>query len=275
MLGNAEVQAASDLLFDLWRQGRRIDALPRNLRPAGRMDGYRIQALLEKRSGAPLFGWKIAATSRAGQAHIAVSGPLAGRLLAERVFVSGAERPFGANRMAVAEAEFAFRLGRSLPPRAAPYEREEVCAAVESLHPAIEIPDSRFTEFTRAGEAQLIADNACAHEFVLGEAAPESWREIDLAAHEARLTIRPPAGNETVRCGRGSNVLGGPLTALVWLVNELSRIGAALRAGEVATTGTCVAPPAIAAGDRIEADFGTLGAATLRLGEAAKRPHSG
>lgn len=275
MLGNAEIQAASDLLFDLWRHGRQIDALPPKLRPAGRADGYRIQALLEKRSGAPLFGWKIAATSRAGQAHIAVDGPLAGRLLAERAFPSGAERPFGANCMGVAEAEFAFRMGRDLAPRAEPYGESEALAAVESLHPAIEIPDSRFIDFTRAGEAQLIADNACAREFALGEAAPELWRTIDLAAREARLTVRSSAGGETVRRGRGSNVLGSPLTALAWLVNELSSIGATLRAGEVVTTGTCVAPPPIGPGDRIEADFGSLGAATLRLGEAVSRPHSG
>ena len=34
--------------------------------------------------------------------------------------------------------------------------------------PAIEIPDSRFADFVSAGAAQLIADNACAHLFVLG-----------------------------------------------------------------------------------------------------------
>ncbi len=265
MLEPEAVQAASDLLFDLWRQGRRIDALPEKLRPADRMDGYRIQALLEKRSGAPLFGWKIAATSSAGQAHINVDGPLAGRLLAERAFAGGAARSFGANRMAVAEAEFAFRMSRDLPPRSAPYSEKDALAAVESLHPAIEIPDSRFTDFTRVGAAQLIADNACAHEFVLGEAAPESWRTVDLSGHEARLTVASSAGGEVIRQGRGSNVLGGPLTALAWLLNELSRIGAALRAGEIVTTGTCVAPPPIAAGDRIAADFGALGAATLLL----------
>ena len=43
-----------------------------------------------KRQGrGSLFGWKIAATSRAGQQHINVDGPLAGRLLADRAFESG------------------------------------------------------------------------------------------------------------------------------------------------------------------------------------------
>src|SRR2546423_8861673 len=105
-----QLQAASDMLWDHWRRGRRIDALPDGIRPRTREDGYAIQARLERRTALPLFGWKIAATSKAGQAHIAVHGPMAGRLLAERVAESGSRVPFGNNHMRVAEAEFAFRM---------------------------------------------------------------------------------------------------------------------------------------------------------------------
>src|SRR5690349_15953396 len=151
------------------------------MRPATRADGYSVQARLETRSASPLFGWKIAATSRAGQAHIGVDGPLAGRLLAERAYGTGSTLPFGANRMRVVEMEFAFRLGRDLPPRARPYPVDEVVAAVATLHPAIEVPDSRYDDAATVGAPQLIADNACAHDFVLGPAAPVPWRALDLA----------------------------------------------------------------------------------------------
>src|SRR5580765_8223752 len=135
-------QAASDTLWNLWHDGRRIDELSGAHRPLTREDGYGIQARLERRSAFPLFGWKIAATSKAGQAHIAVNGPLAGRLLAERVVESGSRLQFGSNHMRVAEAEFAFRMGADLPPRTTPYGIDEVLASVAALHPAIEIPDS-------------------------------------------------------------------------------------------------------------------------------------
>ncbi len=69
--------------------------------------------------------------------------------------------------MRVAEVEFAFTMGTDLPPRDVPYRLDEVMAAVASLHPAIEIPDSRYRSFTEVGAPQLIADNACAHQFVL------------------------------------------------------------------------------------------------------------
>lgn len=255
-----EAQAASDLLREHWRGGTVLDALPDALRPATRAEGYAVQARLEARSARPLFGWKIAATSAAGQAHINVDGPLAGRLLAEMVSGDGALLPFGSNRMRVAEAEFAFRMGRDLPPRPEPYGAEEAMAAVASLHPAIEVPDSRFADFTRVGAAQLIADDACAHQFVLGPAAEADWRGMDLAAHPVRGFVDGAASE-----GRGANALGDPRLALAWLANELSGLGVTLAAGQVVTTGTCVVPMPVAAGVEVVADLGILGATRMRF----------
>jgi 2-keto-4-pentenoate hydratase len=256
-----EMRAASDLLFSHWREQTRLDALPPHLRPADRAEGYRVQACVEAHTARPLFGWKIAATSEAGQKHINVDGPLAGRLLAERVIADGGVCPLGNNLMRVAEMEFAFRMAADLPPRPAPYSREEVMATVDTLHPAIEIPDSRYHDFTRAGLAQLVADNACAHRFVLGPAAPAGWRDVDLAAHP----VRALSGDAVAGEGSGSNVLGDPRVALTWLVNELSRHDMTLKAGEVVTTGTCVKPVAIVAGERISGDFGPLGRVAVAI----------
>lgn len=256
-------QHAADLLWGHWSGGTRLDHIPEEMRPATRAEGYAIQSLLEARSAAPLFGWKIAATSKAGQAHIAVDGPMAGRLLRERAFESGATVPFGANHMRVAEAEFAFRIGQDLPPRGAAYSVAEVLAAVGGLHPAIEVPDSRFNDFTAVGDAQLIADNACAHYFVLGAPAPVDWRGIDLAAHPVSGAVAGGIRRE----GIGANVLGDPRVALTWLVNELSALGLALKAGEIVTTGTCLVPLEIRPGDRVAMDFGPLGRVEARLGD--------
>lgn len=262
MLSEADRRAASALLWRHWEEGRRLDALPESIRPTTRAEGYAVQALVEKRSGAPLFGWKIAATSTAGQKHINVEGPLAGRLLREKASPSGATLPLGANHMRVAEPEFAFRLARDLPPRAAPYSIAEVMDAIGAMHPAIEIPDSRFEDFTAVGAAQLIADNACAHLFVLGDPAPEGWREIALAGHRVIGVVRGKIERE----GRGANVLAGPLDALAWLVNELSGLRLTLKAGEVVTTGTCTIPLPIERGDEVSADFGELGRVDLHIG---------
>jgi 2-keto-4-pentenoate hydratase len=254
MLDKDQIAAASRLLVQHWRDGTKLDALETKLRPQNRADGYAIQAALETQSLGKLFGWKIAATSEAGQKHINVAGPLAGRIMSDTLIADGGTASMKGNEMRVGEPEFAFRMGRELPPRATPYSVDDVLAAVDTLHPAIEIPDSRFADFVGAGEAQLIADNACAHQFVLGTATSANWRAMDLVEERPQITLR---GQHYT--GHGKNVLGDPRVALAWLANELRGLGITLRAGEVVTTGTCHPPLPIQAGDYFAVDFGVLG----------------
>jgi 2-keto-4-pentenoate hydratase len=251
MLDTNQIAAASGVLVRHWRDGTKLEALDAGLRPQSRAEGYAIQAALDAQ---PLFGWKIAATSEAGQKHINVRGPMAGRILSDTVIADGGTAPMRGNEMRVGEPEFCFRMGGDLAPRSAPYSVDEVLAAVATLHPAIEIPDSRFADFASAGEAQLIADNACAQLFVLGASTTANWRVMDLVEERPQITLR---GQHYT--GHGKNVLGDPRVALAWLANELRELGITLRAGEVVTTGTCHPPLPIDAGDHFAVDFGVLG----------------
>jgi 2-keto-4-pentenoate hydratase len=259
-----DVGAAATRLWRHFQERSKLDELPLEHRPASRADGYDVQAAVARMSGQQIVGWKIAATSQAGQKHINVDGPLAAPLLADRVLQSSSTVPafpMEGNIMKVAEAEFAFRFGKPLPPRSTPYSTEEVMAAVESLHPAIEVPDSRYREFVKVGAPQLIADMACACWFALGPATPAGWRSRDLVTHQVRALIN----GKVVATGTGANVLGDPRIALTWIVNELSTFASGITAGQFVTTGTCVIPPAVAPGDEFVADFGDFGSAQVRL----------
>jgi 2-keto-4-pentenoate hydratase len=254
MLDRNAIAAASQTLHGHWRAGSKLAALDQKMRPHDRVEGYAIQAGLERHSPHTLFGWKIAATSEAGQKHINVAGPMAGRIFAETVIADGGTAPMAGNEMRVAEPEFAFRMRVDLPARTTPYTVQEVLDAVDTLHPAIEIPDSRFADFASAGEAQLIADNACAHLFVLGPAATADWRSMDLVEERPVTTMR-----RQQFVGHGKNVLGDPRVALAWLANELRQLGVTLKAERIVTTGTCHPPLPIQSGDFCAVDFGVLG----------------
>jgi 2-keto-4-pentenoate hydratase len=259
--------AAATLLWRHWQEGAVLEALPLPCRPRTRADGYAWQSQLQAASGRSLVGWKIAATSVAGQRHIAVDGPLAGRLLDGQVTHDGATVGLAGNRMHVAEPEFCFRMGRTLAPRTEPYGIDEVLDAVQDLHPAIEVPDSRYADFTKAGEAQLLADNACAWRFVLGAPASPGWRGIDLARHRVHARVQRADGSTWQREGVGANVLDDPRAALAWLANELSSLDIPLQQGHLVTTGTCMTPLEILAGDDVEIDFGALGRIGVRFSE--------
>ncbi|MBZ9996066.1 2-keto-4-pentenoate hydratase [Mesorhizobium sp. BH1-1-4] len=261
MLDPEKAQAASRLLVGHWDDGTHLDAIPEALRPKTRTEGYAIQAHVMDRSAAPLFGWKIAATSVAGQRHINVDGPMAGRLLAEKAVGVGGTVSLATSKMRVAEIEFAFRFGSQLPPRPAPYEIAEVRDAVATLHPAIEIPDSRYDDFCAVGAPQLIADNACANLFVIGEPVAEDWRGVNLAEHKVTGFVSGKSRHE----GTGAAVLGDPRIALTWLVNELSGLGIAAQPGQVVITGTCVTPIRVEAGDEVIGDLGKFGRVSVRF----------
>lgn len=271
-LDRRAIGAAATLLWRNWIAFTRIPSLPADCRPADRADGYAIQTEIASLAGQRTIGWKIAATSVAGQTHLAVDGPLAGRLFDGRVINHGPGQhgahgsgmlsvSLAENAMRVAEAEFAFRLGRELPRRERPYALDEVLEAVDTLHPAIELPDSRFEDVARVGAPQLIADDACASWLVVGPPARVDWRALDLSAHEV-IARRDAVVAER---GIGEKVLGDPRLALTWLANELRVYGDGLRVDDIVTTGTCITPVAVAPGDLFSVDFGSLGSIEILL----------
>lgn len=260
---NADPALIASTLWQAWTEGRVLESLPADATPRDPVEGHAAQAALARLAG-PSIGWKIAATSTAGQRHIGVDGPLLGRLFERFAFEDGATLPAQPLHMAVVEAEFAFRIGRDLDGDGGlPVSREEAIAAVEALHLAIEIPDSRLSGFESVGAAQLIADDACAGRFVLGPEVAD-WRGLDLAAQETEIRV----DNVVAANGVGANVLGDPREALVWAANALIEVGERLRAGDVLTTGTTTVPPHIALGSRVVADFGELGSVRLRFAES-------
>src|SRR5690606_2842679 len=121
---------------------------------------------------------------------------------------------------------------------------ETIRDAVAAVLPAIEVVDSRFTNWTAVGGLQLIADQAGAGHWVYGEES-HNLEDIDLADHPVTLSVN----GEVRQRGSSANVLGNPLKSLTWLANDLARNGVTLRAGEVVTTGSCTPAFPAAKGD--------------------------
>jgi 2-keto-4-pentenoate hydratase len=257
-----QADEAAAILLRNWRGLTRIDALPEECRPRDRAEGYQIAAAVARQSGDMVAGWKIAATSTAGQKHINVDGPLGGRILKGRLVPPGGTVDIRGTIMRVAEAEFAFVLGKAFPERGAPYSQAEVMDAVTALHLSIEIPDSRYADFTLVGAPSLIADMACPAWLVLSAPVEADWRSLDLAEHRV---VAYKNGAEAA-AGSGKAALGDPRIALTWLVNEAARYGGGVEAGQFVTTGTCVVPVPIAPGDSITMDYGALGSLSVKIG---------
>jgi len=244
---------AARSIWEAWTTEHPLPAIAQEARPADVEQGYAIQRELDELAGAPA-GWKIAATSKAGQAHIGADGPLIGRLYEFQRQRSGSTLSAQAMRMRSVEPEFAFIFGESLEAGSAQLSSDDVLGAVASLVLAIEVPDSRFVDFSSVGIASLVADAMCGGHFLLGPQIAD-WRRLDLAAQEARLLV----GGEERSAGRGANVMGDPRDALVWMANEVTDHGWSLNAGDVVLTGAAAPPMPIVPGDAVLAEFDGLG----------------
>ncbi|HEX5092535.1 MAG TPA: fumarylacetoacetate hydrolase family protein [Burkholderiales bacterium] len=239
--------------------------IPAALAPRDLAQAYAVQdafVALKAAQCGPVVGHKIALTSPQMRSMVGLDTPIAGRLHA-RQLVGGAASVRAADygRLLV-EFEIGFRLGASLAPRALPYRREEVAAAVAAAMPALELADDRGADYaTLAARAyELAADNVWNEGAVLGVPVT-TWRSLDLAALHGVARINGAVVGE----GRGADAMGHPLDALCWIANHLSARGQALRRGDIVICGSLVTSKFPAAGDVLRFDAGALGAVELQV----------
>ena len=256
--------AAAELLLDARRARRRLDGLPESCRPGDLDAAYAIQdrhvAGLCGAYAAKPIGYKVGCTNASAQKLLGLDQPFSGVLLDRFMYRSPASIAGELCFMRCIEAEFAFRLGRDLPPVQKLYDRGAVAGAIAAILPAIEIVDTRYQAWTKVGALSLIADQGSTGLWVAG-AERADWRHFDLPRHAVRLLLN----GEPIRDGVGGNVLGDPLASVVWLANDLSRRGRGLRAGDLVSTGTCIDVHFAAPGERLRADFGPLGSVEINF----------
>ncbi|HUC72998.1 MAG TPA: 2-keto-4-pentenoate hydratase [Stellaceae bacterium] len=235
------------------RGGKPIAELPAECRPQSDADAYQIQDAVARRLGETIGGWKVGAASPTTAAFCA---PIFARMIRP----SPAAYTAGELRLIGIEGEIAFRLGRDLPSRAAPYEAAEVTAGA-TLHPAIEIVDSRYTDFRSLGRASILADNFSNGGLVWGAAVP-NWEALDLVRTEMRVTedVKPLADS-------AMGVARDPVAALVDFAN-LTRTRGGAKAGMFVTTGSWTGMVFTRHGTKITADFGPLGRVDIAFAEA-------
>ncbi|MEM7404660.1 MAG: 2-keto-4-pentenoate hydratase [Pseudomonadota bacterium] len=253
----ADAFAAARLLVAHRRSGVRLEALPEALVPQTEADGYQIQDLTVTCFGERVVAWKIGATHPNSQASLGTSGPVAARLYSTGVIEGSATLP---DRLLIRglEAEYAFLMDADLPPRDTPYSREEVINAVASVHPSIEVVDTRFTA-VQAG-ATVIADSVGDSSWIYGEGT-ENVRDLDMRNAQVIMEVN----GEAVVAGNGTQVLGDPVTSLMWLANDHARQREGLRAGQFVTTGSCTGLYKAPEGCSARATFAGLGEVSVQF----------
>lgn len=249
-----QLMNAADMLLDARRTNTPIHELPADVRPTSLDEAYFVQDRLASAYD-EIGGWKVGAPS-------ADATPMFAPMPLNWMSCTGCELRGVTHRFRGLEAEIAFLIGSDLPPRDAPYTREEVLAAIESCHPAIEVIETAFIDPLKIDRLSMIADLQIHGGFVFGDAVPD-WQKIDFTQEKVMLAI-----DGAVRVERtGSNTSGDLLRLLPWLANEGSYRTGGLKKGDWITTGSWTGLEQASTGAGVDATFSTAGKVRLRFGK--------
>lgn len=259
MLTQHEIAAASAALSAAYASRRPIAPLSEQYPGMTVADAYEIQRRQVEQwvhSGRAIQGYKVGLTSLAMQQQLGVDEPDYGMIVDGMVCDTGATLPADTYIASRVEPEIAFTLAHEL--RGPGLTLAEVTAAVGEVVASLEIIDSRIADW-RITLADTIADNASSAGVVLGSVR-RPLAEIDIEALQVTLQL----DGELVGEGRGADVMGSPLHALLWVANRLGELGVALHAGALVMPGSvCVSAP-LPPGAQVRADFGELGVVECR-----------
>ena len=238
----AEIDRAASALVAA-RKGSAIAALPADATPKTEADSYQIQDMVIAKLGEKIGGWKVGISP--------LGGHFAAPIFASLVYPSPASLPAKGFKIIGIECEIGFRFNKALPVRPQPYTRHEVLDAC-SLHPTIEIVDSRYQDFRSIDRLMVLADNFSNGALVYGAPAKD-WDGIDLAHPPIEVTAdgKPFADCTGLRAGT-------PIELLLAAVAHANGRGG-ITAGAVITTGTHTGMVFTEPGVHITADFGRLG----------------
>jgi 2-keto-4-pentenoate hydratase len=253
MAGSDEkhIESISDELVSLLGSGRQIEPFTTRDANFSLADAYavveRVRELRVAR-GERVVGRKIGFTNRAVQATFGISAPIWNYMFAGSVHNLAAAGPFDLARTVAPRIEPEIILHLASAPHAGMNEAE-IAACVDWVAHGFEIVDSIFPDWSfRAPDA--IAGFGVHAALLVGASQPIRGKQTQWIESLAAFSIALTSNDGVDKSGGGANVLGSPLSALKFLVEDIALYPSCrpLAAGEIITTGTLTDAMPIKAG---------------------------
>ena len=216
-------------------QARKPAANPEGLSAAdGECSRAKFNALLSKQLGTPV-GYKAGLTNPAVQKRFNADAPVWGTLYAPMLLKDGVKVEAGFGARALYEADLLVRVSDADINRAT--TPEQVLVAIDQVIPFIELPDLVVEAPPKLNGAAITAINVGARLGVLGTPIPVQYT-TDFSRRLRDMEVIVKADGQEVDRGMGSDVLGHPLNAVVWLAKDLARSGQSLKVGDLISLGS-------------------------------------
>ena len=218
-------------------------------------DGECTRAKLNQRLRATLgepVGYKAGLTSAAVQQRFGHDAPVRGTLYKPMLLADGAtvDLPFGARP--VFEADLLVRVSDASINQASTHD--QVLAAIDQVIPFIELADLMVAAPPKLNGAAIAAINVGARLGVMGTPVPVARTAAFADALNAMQVAVRVDGAETSRAP-GAAILGHPLNAVTWLVQDLRKEGVMLKPGDLLSLGAFSPPAPPKAGAKVEVEY--------------------
>lgn len=202
----------------------------------------------------PIVAYKLGATIPHVRAHLAISRPFYGAVPASRMFGDGAEIPIAVSRQTGVECEYAFRFGVDVTSDDARLEKADLREIIDAVHPAIEVPATRFSRLAEFGGTGLVADNGAVGAIILGPASKVTGNLDGLTTRRVTLA----ADGRRLAEGSAEQIDDGAAGPLLTFIGQALARGHAIRAGQVVVTGSCTGYVTVPRGTEVTARFDAL-----------------
>lgn len=200
----------------------------------------RFNELLARQTGGKVIGYKAGLTNPAVQQRFGTNKPVWGVLYEGMILPNNATVPalFGARPLFEADMLVRVKSGNINAAR----NPAEVLENIDQIIPFIELPDLMVEKPASLNGAGVAAINVGARLGVVGEpiAAPvfsDQQQAMLQALAEMAVRVSDNTG-ATLSMGKGSDILGHPLNAVVWLVQALRQENLGLKQGDLISLGS-------------------------------------
>lgn len=221
-----DADLSAQLLLKARKTKRLLVSLPDAALPCSEAQADLVQDKVAHLMG-PVSAWKVGAATP-------LSTPSRAPIHAETLFINPGRVEAGMFSCVGVEAEIAYKFNKDLNTSGRDLTLDEVLSAVESVHPAIEIVDTRFLSWNSQPPFAHRADQGNHGALIVGEAI-ENWRSMK--PQEQRVVLQ--VDGKIVGDEIDGNTGGNPERLLLWLANVGAQSLGGIKAGQYVTTGSC------------------------------------
>lgn len=207
--------------------------------------------------GESIAGYKVGCTSKAIQSQFGLDEPIYGHVMRPFVKCGSCNLAIEEFQQPAIEPEFVITIGQAIT--APPESDDELIAAIEHVSAGIEMHHYKFWNGVPTIQ-ELIASNGL-HASVITSTDHTDPRDVDWENEQIQVLNH----DNRIAEGCATDILGGPLKSLRWLISRLHANGSHLQEGDIVIPGSATELIRVDSGDSITASFSSMGAVTVNF----------